>query len=310
MTEAASLSAAGTPFSLPRFSSGGAKFVEHFFVRSSIFLLKSERFCAILDNRENCVQKHIGGGNQNCMERRRSVLLAGANEEFRTMLRDAMEETGLFAVELACNGHEVLERIHAHEPELLVLDPALPGMDGIRVLRQLRREGCASEIFLISAFVSDHMLAEATELRVDYFLPKPFAFEALFDRMRGAAAQSARSALHPPSLLVTSILHELGMSPGLKGYGYIHDAALLALDDPSLLHAVTKVIYPCVARRNGTTAFCVERAIRHAIEITWERGSRDAWDRYFGYLCADGGKPANGMFLAELVEALKYEKLG
>ena len=154
------------------------------------------------------------------------------------------------------------------------------------------------------------MLAEATELRVDYFLPKPFAFEALFDRMRGAAAQSARSALHPPSLLVTSILHELGMSPGLKGYGYIHDAALLALDDPSLLHAVTKVIYPCVARRNGTTAFCVERTIRHAIEITWERGSRDAWNRYFGHLCADGGKPANGMFLAELVEALKYEKLG
>ena len=156
------------------------------------------------------------------------------------MLRDAMEETGLFTVELACNGHEVLERIHAHEPELLVLDPALPGTDGIRVLRQLRREGCASEIFLISAFVSDHMLAEATELRVDYFLPKPFAFEALFDRMRGAAVQSTRSALHPPSLLVTSILHELGMSPGLKGYGYIHDAALLALDDPSLLHAVPR----------------------------------------------------------------------
>lgn len=244
------------------------------------------------------------------MERRRSVLLADANEEFRTMLRDAMEEAGLFTVELACNGHEVLERIHAHEPELLVLDPALPGTDGIRVLRQLRREGCASEIFLISAFVSDHMLAEATELRVDYFLPKPFAFEALFDRMRGAAVQSTRSALHPPSLLVTSILHELGMSPGLKGYGYIHDAALLALDDPSLLHAVTKVIYPCVARRNGTTAFCVERAIRHAIEITWEHGSHDAWGRYFGHLCADGGKPANGMFLAELVEALKYEKLG
>ena len=101
------------------------------------------------------------------------------------MLRDAMEETGLFTVELACNGHEVLERIHAHEPELLVLDPALPGTDGIRVLRQLRREGCASEIFLISAFVSDHILAEATELRVDYFLPKPFAFEGK-QRMKNA----------------------------------------------------------------------------------------------------------------------------
>ena len=226
------------------------------------------------------------------------------------MLRDAMEETGLFTVELACNGHEVLERVRAHEPELLVLDLALPGMDGIRVLRRLRREGFANAVFLTSAFVSDHMLAEATELRVDYFLPKPFAFEALFDRMRGTAALPARSALHPPSLLVTSILHELGMSPGLKGYGYIHDAVLLALNDPSLLHAVTKAIYPGVARRNGTNASCVERAIRHAIEITWERGSRDAWDRYFGHLCADGSKPANGIFLAELVEMLTFEKLG
>lgn len=226
------------------------------------------------------------------------------------MLRDAMEETGLFTVEPACNGHEVLERIHAHEPELLVLDLALPGMDGIRVLRRLRREGFANAVFLTSAFVSDRVLAEATELRVDYFLPKPFAFEALFDRMCGTAALPARSALHPPSLLVTSILHELGMSPGLKGYSYIHDAVLLALDDPSLLHAVTKAIYPGVARRNGTNASCVERAIRHAIEITWERGSRAAWDRYFGHLCADGSKPANGMFLAELVEMLTFEKLG
>ena len=84
-------------------------------------------------------------------------------------------------------GDEALAAFRQNPPSLMILDIMLPGMDGIRVLRQLRREGCASEIFLISAFVSDHMLAEATELRVDYFLPKPFAFEALFDRMRGAA---------------------------------------------------------------------------------------------------------------------------
>lgn len=110
------------------------------------------------------------------------------------MLRDAMEETGLFTVELACNGHEVLERIHAHEPELLVLDPALPGTDGIRVLRQLRREGCASEIFLISAFVSDHMLAEATELRVDYFLQSPLPSRRCLTEC-AAQRRRARAAL-------------------------------------------------------------------------------------------------------------------
>ena len=245
------------------------------------------------------------------MERRRSVLLADAGEEFRAMLRDAMEATGLFTVEQAASGPEVLERVRAQAPELLVLDPALPGMDGIRVLRRLRCEGCASTVILISALVSERMLAEATELRVDYFLPKPFAFEALLERMRGTPALPARGGLRPPSVRVASILHELGMSPGLKGYRYIHDAALLALDDPSLLHAVTKAVYPYVARRNGTSVFCVERAIRHAIKIARERGDTAAWERCFGPLCAGGGRPANGVFLAVLVEMLTTEeKLG
>ena len=244
------------------------------------------------------------------MELRRSVLLADANEAFRAMLRDAMEATGEFSVSLACDGREVLEQVRTSAPDLLVMDPALPGMDGLRVLRRLRREGRAPATFLISAFISDRMLAEATALRVDYFLPKPFAFEALFDRMRGISPLPTRGEARPPSLRVTSLLHELGMSPGLKGYGYIYDAMRLALRDPSLLYAVTKLLYPAVARQNGTTAVCVERAIRHAIEIAREHSDAEAWERCFGPLCADGGRPSNRLFLSVLVEMLQMENLG
>ena len=244
------------------------------------------------------------------MKRIKTVLLADASTEFRAMLRDAMEATGEFSVMLAQSGPEVLELVRAHTPDLLVMDLALPGMDGLSVLRQLRLEQAAPATFLISAFVSDPVLLEATELRADYFLPKPFDFSALFSKMRGLLALPAQPMHRPPSVRVTSLLHELGMSPGLKGYRYIHDAVLLALDEPMLLHAVTKAIYPGIAKQHGTTSACVERAIRHAIEIAWERGDPSAQHRYFGHLSGGNSKPTNGAFIAVLVEALTMEKLG
>ena len=166
---------------------------------------------------------------------RKTVLLADAGEEFRAMLRDAMEATDEFSVETAANGLEVLERVRAHTPDLLVMDLALPGMDGISVLRTLRSEGYAPLTFLTSAFVSDYVLSEASELKAAYFLPKPFAFESLFSKMHHLIHAPMRNAQHPPSPRHAAlILHELGMLPGLKGYRYAHDAILLALDEPNL----------------------------------------------------------------------------
>lgn len=108
------------------------------------------------------------------MDQRKTVLLADAGEEFRTLLREEMEKTGEFSVEIARDGNEILKRVKERMPDLLVMDVMLPGMDGISVLRQLQKQGDAPMTILVSGFVSDRMLAEASELGAAYFLPKPF----------------------------------------------------------------------------------------------------------------------------------------
>lgn len=108
------------------------------------------------------------------MDQRKTVLLADAGEEFRTLLWEEMEKTGEFSVEIARDGNEILKRVKERMPDLLVMDVMLPGMDGISVLRQLQKQGDAPMTILVSGFVSDRMLAEASELGAAYFLPKPF----------------------------------------------------------------------------------------------------------------------------------------
>ena len=118
------------------------------------------------------------------MEQRRTVLLADTSTEFRILLREAMEKTGEFWVDVAQTGDEVLEKVQEQEPDILIMDVILPGLDGLSALRELQELGYAPMTILTSAFVSDQTLAEATELGAAYFLPKPFRMDTLLDRMR------------------------------------------------------------------------------------------------------------------------------
>ena len=129
------------------------------------------------------------------MDQRKTVLLADAGEEFRTLLWEEMEKTGEFSVEIARDGNEILKRVKERMPDLLVMDVMLPGMDGISVLRQLQKQGDAPMTILVSGFVSDRMLAEASELGAAYFLPKPFETAALLDKMQAAGQPWAVSSL-------------------------------------------------------------------------------------------------------------------
>ena len=129
------------------------------------------------------------------MDQRKTVLLADAGEEFRTLLWEEMEKTGEFSVEIARDGNEILKRVKERMPDLLVMDVMLPGMDGISVLRQLQKQGDAPMTILVSGFVSDRMLAEASELGAAYFLPKPFETAALLDKMRGLFLKAPQESL-------------------------------------------------------------------------------------------------------------------
>ena len=246
------------------------------------------------------------------MDNRRTVLLADANEEFRGLLRNAIERSGEFTVVgSAGDGMEAVRLIGQYRPELVVMDVVLPGLDGLGVLKQLKDRGDAAKVIMLSAFCGDRAVAEAMELGASYFLPKPFETEALLDRMHSVFGQPAAPESGSGTLknMVTSIIHEIGVPAHIKGYQYLREAIIIAVDDMDVINAVTKVLYPEVAKRFATTPSRVERAIRHAIEVAWDRGDLETLQKYFGYTVSNAkGKPTNSEFIAMIADRLVLEQ--
>ena len=231
------------------------------------------------------------------MEKRTRVLLADANEEFRILLRQLLEETGEFEVAASTgDGPMVMELVRRTKPELILMDVVLPGLDGFGILRQLAEEPGERKVIVISAFCSQQAVSRAVELGVYFFLPKPVNEESLLELMRQAG-------------MVTAIIHEIGVPAHIKGYQYLREAILLAVEDMDVINAVTKVLYPEVARRFSTTPSRVERAIRHAIEVAWDRGDLETLQKYFGYTVNSAkGKPTNSEFIAMIADRLQLQR--
>ena len=241
---------------------------------------------------------------------RSRVLLADANEEFRKLLQSAIESTGEFTVVGSVgDGLEALRLIEEQEPELVLADVVLPGLDGFGLIRHASESGKAKFI-VVSAFCSDRAAEEAVRLGALYFIPKPCKAESLLERMR-EVCQKPEEAEHPAELknMVTAIIHEIGVPAHIKGYQYLREAIMIAVDDMDVINAVTKVLYPEVARRFSTTPSRVERAIRHAIEVAWDRGDLETLQRFFGYTVNSAkGKPTNSEFIAMIADRLVLER--
>ena len=246
------------------------------------------------------------------MENQRTILLADANEEFRAMLKGQITRDGTFAVVGDTgDGTEALRMIHQLTPDLAVIDLVLPGTDGAGVLRRMREQGDRTRVIVLSAFCTDQVVAEVMGLGAAYFLPKPCEPEALLDRIQALFNQPAAPEEVAASLKnqVTAIIHEIGVPAHIKGYQYLREAILIAVDNIEVINAVTKVLYPEVARRFATTPSRVERAIRHAIEVAWDRGDLETLQKYFGYTVSNAkGKPTNSEFIAMIADRLLLER--
>ena len=246
------------------------------------------------------------------MDVRRTVLLADANEEFRALVRKIIDETEEFTVVGSVgDGAEALRLARQEAPDLLLMDVLLPGLDGFGVLKQLRELEKPPKVILISAFCSDSVVSEAVELGASYFMFKPVEENALLDRMRALFGRDLPEERHPVELknLVTSVIHEIGVPAHIKGYQYLREAIMIAVDDMDVINAVTKVLYPEVAKRFNTTPSRVERAIRHAIEVAWDRGDLETLQKYFGYTVSNAkGKPTNSEFIAMIADRLVLEQ--
>ena len=234
------------------------------------------------------------------------VLLADANEGYRALMREAVESTGEF--ELAAHtgsGAEALELAKRLRPDVVIADAVLPGLDGFELLRRLK--GVVPGRVMATGFCSQRVLLRALRENVGLFLCKPFTDELLLETLRRACGAGGETAAPADrEALVSETLRTLGVPAHVKGYPYLRRAVLMVMEDPSLAHALTKELYPALARQFATTPACVERSIRSAIDRAWLRGELRAQREFFGPdLDADGGRPANGSFIAVTAEKLR-----
>ena len=254
------------------------------------------------------------------MKEQIKVVIADPNEDYRMLLRALAEgEEDLVIVGDTGSGAEALRLVESERPAVLVTDMILAGMDGIGVLEELgeRPEGERPAVIVTSGFVSDSAITRISGLGAAYFLQKPCESQLLFSRIRmvvgRGASQSAAIRLRrqEPSLeaRITEIIHEIGVPAHIKGYQYLRDAIAITVSDPEAINAVTKVLYPAVARHFSTTPSRVERAIRHAIEVAWDRGDLETIQKYFGYTVSNlKGKPTNSEFIAMIADRLLLQQ--
>ncbi len=243
------------------------------------------------------------------MDNRIKIMLTDVNEDARSMLQDALEKTGRFTVVGSTgDGNEVLQMVADAKPDVLVLDLILPGMDGLGILRRLDGEK-RPKILAVSNFVTQEVVAEAGNLGASMFLSKPYNESAMVEHLISLAEKSEKQ-LHGPGLeeLVTSIIHEVGVPAHIKGYQYVREAIMITVENMDVINSVTKVLYPEVAKRYHTTPSRVERAIRHAIEVAWDRGDLETLQRFFGYTVSNAkGKPTNSEFIAMISDRIRLK---
>ena len=232
------------------------------------------------------------------------VLLADSSEEFRLMMRPVIERGGVFEVAADTgSGAEALELARTLRPDILVTDVVLDDMDGFALLRQA--EGLVNASVVVTAHATQRVLLRAIEEGVRHLLVKPFSEEEL-PRLLYKAMGMVRPSRPLWETAAADTLRVLGMPSCVKGYPYTCRAVAMVLERPELIHAVTKEIYPALAREFGTTAGCVERNIRSALELTWARGDMEVQRRFFaGALCVEGDRPSNRAFIAAVADEIR-----
>ena len=246
-------------------------------------------------------------------------MIADNTEEFCSSLVTALQRSeGFRVVGTANDGEQAVRMILEKQPRILVLDLMLSKKDGLSVLKAISTMDRKPAVLATSGFITDYVASAAANLGVQYLMLKPCDMTALIERLEELrGGQNARTVSPAqdgkPSIeaMVTSIIHEIGVPAHIKGYQYLREAIIIAVNDMDVINAITKVLYPQVAKAFQTTPSRVERAIRHAIEVAWDRGDLDTLQRFFGYTVSNTkGKPTNSEFIALIADKLQLQLKG
>ena len=248
------------------------------------------------------------------------IILADDSMDFCEMLHMQLENyTGIQVVGKVQVGQELLTQIWEKQPDMIVVDAMLSKKDGLSVIRALQEAHLKKmpSVFVVSSFSSERMMAEAMALKVSYFTIKPCDLADLARRI--AAHNTVMPVFNDPGknlppeveleMRVTNIIHDIGVPAHIKGYQYLREAIIMTVKDMDIINAITKVLYPTVAKRYKTTSSRVERAIRHAIEVAWDRGDVEVLNGFFGYTVSNvKGKPTNSEFISMIADRIRLEQ--
>ena len=262
------------------------------------------------------------------METKFKVAIADDNERVLKMLESLLEaDNDLEIVGKATNGEEAYEIIKKFNPDMVLLDIIMPKMDGLTVMEKLNKDDTITKLptfIVMSAIGQEAITEDAFRLGANFYIMKPFDHDVLMNRIKfvkgnaGKKFQNVRKISPLESKKeyieknlendVTDIIHEMGVPAHIKGYQYLRDGIMMSVNDMEMLNSITKVLYPTIAKKNNTTASRVERAIRHAIEVAWNRGNMDMVYDLFGYTINTGkGKPTNSEFIAMIADKIRLD---
>ena len=249
------------------------------------------------------------------MENNAKILLCDENSDERKRICDFLTKSGFHQIDEASKGDIAIDRLMNESYDIAIVDLWMCGVDGIGIIRTVQKSHLKNKpsFILTSPINKQNVLMEASEAGADICILKPFDNSSLVAHidslMRLRSKSDMRSSLSTNADMeaqVTKIIHQIGVPAHIKGYQYLRTAILMTIDDNDIINSVTKVLYPAVAKKYQTTTSRVERAIRHAIEVAWDRGDLDTLNAYFGYTIQnDRGKPTNSEFIAMIADNLR-----
>ena len=249
------------------------------------------------------------------MENVKRIVVADTGTEFRqSLVQTLSNEPDFQVVGETGDGAELIRMARKEQPDAVVMDMVLTGgVDGMDVLDAFAQQKNRPKVLILSSYIRGNVLDAAAAKGADFFIAKPCRLGSVIERLRqvmtAGGLEPERDDAADLEARVTAIIHEVGVPAHIKGYQYLREAIIIAVKDMDVINAVTKVLYPEVAKRFGTTASRVERAIRHAIEVAWDRGDLETLQKYFGYTVSNAkGKPTNSEFIAMIADRLQLER--
>lgn len=255
------------------------------------------------------------------MDKDTKILIADENNEVRNHIHERLKVNGAGLIDEVKNGDEAMKMISRQAYDIVISDLWLPSLDAASIMKRTAEIGKNTPSFVILTQVSTpSVLMEANRAGASLCMPKPIDYDTFSDKidmiLKNRSNSSASSDKNDAAdkidmeTQVTRIIHQIGVPAHIKGYQYLRTAILMTISDNDVINSVTKVLYPSVAKKYQTTTSRVERAIRHAIEVAWDRGDVDTLNSYFGYTIQNSrGKPTNSEFIAMIADnmRLKYK---